>query len=207
MRKPKFEIVLDDGFISKTRSVDKVILGALVAAMNDTVDGSRSLVGLKVAKRYGVRMKPSFRQIMEGTVEEIREGTPVDTGELQRGWKLKESRKTGRLVYTIVNDAPPRPPQYPGGAPLNSADLINMLEFGTKPHKIAPVKKKSLSDQARGGTFFSRRAVSHPGINKGKNAFVGWIGRARRKMRARSTKALQGLATRWVANANGAFRK
>jgi len=178
----KFEIELGPGFISKTRSLDKQIRQALVDAIGDnmTVDQTKS-------KR---RLGKSFRTLLNQSVDELKIETPKDTGKLAAGWKLKTKRTNGQLEYLITNDH---------NIPVNEtgATLLDVLEFGARPHTIKPKKAKALSffwPRVGKNVFFRR--VRHPGINKSKNSFVGFIARARRRLRKRGTEQLRKLALR-----------
>jgi len=177
----KIDIVLGEGFISKTRSIDKQIRQSLLDVIGDnlTVDQQKS-------KR---RLRSSFRTILEGIVEELKAETPKDTGKLAAGWRLKTKRLEGKLEYTITNVQNEVLPK--------GYTLLDVLEFGARPHLIEAKNEDALSFfWKKFGKQVAFRKVNHPGINKAKNPFVGFIGRARRRMRRRGTKALQRLASR-----------
>ena len=181
----KFEIELGPGFISKNRSLDKQIRQALVNVIGDnmTVDQTKS-------KR---RLGKSFRTLLNQSLGELIKETPKDTGKLAGGWKLKTKRTNGKLEYLITNDN--------NKVLGDSGTLLDVLEFGASPHTIKPRYAQALAFfwQRMGKNLFFRQ-VRHPGINKSKNPFVGFIGRARRRLRKRGTKQLESLGKRIIAD-------
>jgi len=181
----KFEIELGPGFVSKTRSLDQQIRQALVDVIGDnmTVDQTKS-------KR---RLGKSFRTLLEQSVTELKAETPKDTGKLAAGWELKTKRTNGQLEYLITNDN--------NKVLGDSGTLLDVLEFGARPHTIKPRYAQALAFfwQRMGKNVFFRQ-VRHPGINKSKNPFVGFIGRARRRLRKRGTKQLESLGKRIIAD-------
>jgi len=189
-KKPMISIELGEGFVSKTRSIDKRIKGALLAALGIGKDAGP--VRLAVGESFGTRMTPSFESLMKRTRDELREETPRSKGALKTGPHLAD----GWRVRTRVNSAGKR-------FEIDNKDpraekLLAIFEYGTKvDYEIKPKNKKALAfyweKQNKHAVF---RRVTHPGINQ----YVGFIAKARRRLRRRTTAALVSLEKRWIRN-------
>lgn len=196
--KPFLNIELGEGFVSKTRSLDKTIRGALLAALG--VDESRKGDGeigpatLRVASKFGVRMTPSFESIMRRTRDELRDETPRSKGALKQGphladgWRVRVRTDSNGSRFFEVDNKDPR-----------AEKLLAIFEYGTK--KNYKIEAKDPDNPLffyweKVNKVVRFRKVTHPGVNQ----YVGYIARARRRLRARSTKALLRLEQRWIKN-------
>ncbi|MEC7116515.1 MAG: hypothetical protein VXW76_08145, partial [Actinomycetota bacterium] len=77
--------------------------------------------------------------------------------------------------------------------------LLAIFEYGTKVnYEIASKdpKKPLFFYWQKTNSVVRFRRVTHPGINQ----YVGYIARARRRLRRRTTAALVSLEKRWIQN-------
>jgi len=184
-------------------SLDKVIKSGLLAALGDEFKKN-----LAVPAGRGIRMNPSFRNIVKKVRDELEIQTPKSDspggggsagpstgGQLARSWKVRTRNTPEGKTFEIVNVDP------------RANELLPILEYGTrkKNYEITPRFKKSLSflwqnppaDVSPGPIHVQFRKVTHPGIKAGF-----FIRRARRRLRARTVKALKSLEQRWIRNAS-----
>tara|TARA_Y100001973_G_scaffold106348_1_gene183687 strand:- start:29851 stop:30441 length:591 start_codon:yes stop_codon:yes gene_type:complete len=189
------KIELGERLIKGTRSLDKVLMTALLDAIGDD---ELKKVQARATKR-GVRMRPSFKRLAQQTQEELIQSTPGTA--MAHGWKVRSTRKRGLLEYEVVNEDP--------RAKLNllgeSYTLLDVLEYGTpRPYEITG--NLILKFRSGGGVVYRRR-VTHPAIQffpgvdwRGRQKQIGFIRRARLRLRKRSTEALKRLEARWKQN-------
>lgn len=81
--------------------------------------------------------------------------------DLPRGWKIKKSGNAYGRNRLLINgdDRAYKPIQLKDG---RSTNLLEMLEYGTRPHEITPVKAKVLAFTVDGDQVFTKH-VDHPG--------------------------------------------
>tara|TARA_Y100000114_G_C11763344_1_gene331251 strand:+ start:3220 stop:3825 length:606 start_codon:yes stop_codon:yes gene_type:complete len=184
-------------------SLDKIIKSGLLGALGD--DFRKNLA---VPSGRGIRMNPSFRNIVKKVRDELEVQTPKSKspelggsagpstgGQLAKSWKVKTKNTVEGKTFEIVNVDPRAP------------ELLPILEYGTrkKNYEISPRFKKSLSflwenppaNLSPGPLHVQFRKVTHPGIRAGF-----FVRSARRRLRARTVKALKQLEKRWIKNAS-----
>lgn len=81
--------------------------------------------------------------------------------DLPRGWRVKKSGNAYGRNRLLINfdERAYKPVKLKNGRETN---LLEMLEYGTRPHEITPVKAKVLAFVVDGDKVFTRR-VNHPG--------------------------------------------
>lgn len=177
MARDKFTIELGAGFVSKSDRIDVRLINGLLAAIDKN---------LRVPKKYGVQMNPSFRKLALRSRAELEAETPKSEGggKLAKSWKVVVRTSKAGIDMTVENRDP-------------RADLLlPIFEYGAKPHRIRPRNKKALAffwEKAGKDVVF--REVNHPGI-KGTRL----VERARRRLRRRTNIALSRLVDRWIKN-------
>jgi HK97 gp10 family phage protein len=92
------------------------------------------------------KLRQSFTQVMIEMLADAKRYAPVATGTLRRGINLE---KKGDLHYELKDSV------YYGV----------MVEFGTKPHVIKPVRAKALHWEKPKGVHHFSKKVNHPGTN------------------------------------------
>ena len=187
-------IELGSALIKGKRSLDKQLQEAIVDAIGDKLAVNRD------TKR---RMNPSFRKIMEGVKDNVVSNTPGKT--LPTGWKIKTSRKTGELVYTLENDKAIRT-YAPTG---NVVDLVEVFEYGTGLYgrnrakypivaKAAPELDFYYQSRETGAwdRYQGKGPVMHPGVKP-----TGMVRKGNAKLERDTRKALKSLESRFAQNA------
>ena len=89
--------------------------------------------------------------LREVYLAELIAATPKKTRITSTQWKIK---KVDMFKYEIQNDYTTGDGKY---------TIVELLEFGTRPHEIRPVRRKALHWQKGSKDFFATR-VHHPGF-------------------------------------------
>lgn len=99
--------------------------------------------------RYINKVKQDiFDEVAKAATETRNEAirkTPVDTGNLRAGWKVRINRGRDTMEATVKNEV----------------KYVRAIEYGTKPRTIRAKNKKVLADRKTGRVFGKR--VRHPG--------------------------------------------
>lgn len=128
----------------------------------------------RTAKRELDRLAENVMQEVIKAGNEVRNDaikkTPVDTGSLRAGWKIRVERmgKGGKVTVS------------------NETSYARSVEYGTKPHTIR-AKSKSVLANRKTGSFFGK-TVNHPGTRPNP-----MLGPAIRNVIPKLTARLRGL--------------
>ena len=100
-----------------------------------------------------------INNIAEASVQSLQSNTPGVN--LPKGWTKEVTETPAQYKQTVTNkdDRAYSPVKLLDGRKTN---LVEMLEYGTRPHEITPKKAKSLRFVVGGKTVYAKH-VEHPG--------------------------------------------
>lgn len=97
--------------------------------------------------------------IAESAVQDLQANTPGK--ELPKGWTNEVSETPAQYKQTVTNKDP-RAYKTVNLSDGRKTNLVEMLEYGTRPHEITPKKAKALRFVIDGRVVYTKH-VEHPG--------------------------------------------
>lgn len=114
-----------------------------------------------LADQMAFTVNNGVRRIAENAAEKLRQKTPGDT--LPQRWTVRRLDRPGGVGYEVLN-TDPRAYADVRLSDGRVTNLLEMLEYGTRPHEIRAKKAKALAFfwPAVGANVFVQ-SVKHPG--------------------------------------------
>jgi len=100
-----------------------------------------------------------INNIAQSAVGDLQANTPGK--ELPKGWTAEVTETPAQYKQTVTNKDQ-RAYKKVNLKDGNSTNLVEMLEYGTRPHEITPKKAKALRFVVDGKTVYAK-SVEHPG--------------------------------------------
>lgn len=106
--------------------------------------------------------------IAEAAVKRLVERTPRsddDTDHIADGWTARRAASVpGEIAIDIVNVSPKATEKLQlADGTVTDYTLLEILEYGSRPHEIEPVNAPLLVFRSRGGDIVRTKHVEHPG--------------------------------------------
>ena len=111
-----------------------------------------------------------MENIAKAAVKRLKERTPrshEDHDHIADGWTFRRVETPGLVTFEVVNTDPraTEPLQLADGT-VTDYTLLEILEYGSKPHEIVPVNAPFLHFFARSGDEVYAQKVNHPGTRE-----------------------------------------